>query len=91
MAHGPDKSGGGVEPKNGVVIILKAYREWQKEPGSALGDFVTPEMVEWLIGEVVTLRTVTEEMLSDLRVAHNEIVAYLGNKRYGHRNGGESE
>jgi hypothetical protein len=91
MAHGPEQGGGGVEPKDGYVVILNALREWRKDPGEALGDFVTPEMVQWLLGEVATLRTMTEEMLSDLTVTHKEILAYLGIKRYGHRDGGEVE
>jgi hypothetical protein len=80
-----------MESKDGVVVILQAYRKWKKEPGSALGDFVTPEMVEWLLKEVVMLRTVTGDMLSELKESHDEIVTYLRVKRHGHRDEGKAE
>ena len=85
MAHGPEQGGRRMESADGVVVILRALNRWKAEPERPLGDFVTPEMVGWLIDEVIMMRTVSGEMLRDLRQSHDEIITYLRVKRYGDR------
>ena len=74
MAHGPEQSGRRMESADGVVVILKALNRWKAEPERPLGDFVTPEMVGWLIDEVIMMRTVSAVSYTHLTLPTNREV-----------------